>query len=161
ETLDPTTALDSERPLLIPVPADEPFDPGHTFRCGQVFRWREVGETWYGPYGPGALAFRRVTGGVEARALGASVTAQDAWRFLGLSDSLLRTEQRLRKDPWVAAAIAHLRGLRILRQDPWDCLAGYVCSQWNNIPKIELSTERVARGWGTVHRWPEGVETAS
>jgi N-glycosylase/DNA lyase len=38
---------------------------------------------------------------------------------------------------------------------------GYLCSQWNNIPKIELSTGRIACAWGKVHRWPEGVEVAS
>ncbi|MCC2672753.1 MAG: 8-oxoguanine glycosylase domain protein, partial [Armatimonadetes bacterium] len=31
----------------------------------------------------------------------------------------------------------------------------------SNIPKIERSTEYLAREWGTVHRWPEGVEVAS
>ncbi|MBI3910887.1 MAG: 8-oxoguanine DNA glycosylase, partial [Armatimonadetes bacterium] len=50
-------------------------------------------------------------------------------------------------------AIAALPGLRILRQDPWDCLLSYLCSPWNNIPKIELSTERIARRWGTVREF--------
>ena len=35
----------------------------------------EVGDTWYGPYGSGALAVRHVPAGVEVRAVGASVAA--------------------------------------------------------------------------------------
>lgn len=148
-------------PLLLPIPAEEPLDLQHTFRCGQVFRWHAHGDTWYGPFGPASLSVRRVPEGVEARALGAGVTAGAAWRFLGLHHSLREAAAQFGEDRWVRAAMAATPGLRILRQDPWDCLAGYLCSQWNNVPKIELSTERVARAWGTVHRWPEGVEVAS
>jgi N-glycosylase/DNA lyase len=58
----------------------------------------------------------------------------------------------------VRAATTALPGLRLVRQEPWECLATYICSQWNNIPKIELSTERIARACGTTQRWEDGVE---
>jgi N-glycosylase/DNA lyase len=152
--------LSPDQPTLLWLPPDEPFDLEQTFRCGQVFRWRQHGDTWYGPHGAAALAFRRVTSGVEARAIG-RVTAEEAARFLRLHHSLLRLYAELEFDPSVTRAIGAVPGLRIIGQDPWDCVAGYVCSQWNNIPKIELSTERIARAWGEVHVWPEGVEVAS
>jgi N-glycosylase/DNA lyase len=158
---DPLRPLSPGRPVFLPLPEGEPLDLNHTFRCGQVFRWRPHGETWYGPYGSGSLAVRRREGGIDVRALGAAVTAEEAWRFLGLDLPLAVVCRRLDADRWVTAAIAALPGLRIVRQDPWECLATYICSQWNNIPKIELSTERIARGWGRVHRWPEGVEVAA
>src|SRR5436190_16391069 len=90
--------LAPDRPLLLPLPPEEPLELERTFRCGQVFRWREVEGSWYGPYGAGALAFRRVPGGVEARALGVSVGADEARRFLGLDVSLAEVEERLAKD---------------------------------------------------------------
>lgn len=152
--------LSPDRPVLLPLPPDEPFDPESTFRCGQVFRWRQAGGTWYGPFGAGSLAFRAVPGGVEARALGVAADADVAWRFLGLDRPLREVYRRLEGDAPLARAFAAYPGLRLLRQDPWDCLIGYVCSQWNNVPKIELSTGRLARGWGRVLRWPEGVEVA-
>jgi N-glycosylase/DNA lyase len=153
--------LDSQSPTLLPLPPEEPFDPEATFRCGQIFRWHAHGDIWYGPYGRSALAVRRVSGGLEVRALGAPVTSAEAARLLGLDVSLANVYCRLSHDRWVAEAIAAAPGLRILRQDPWDCVAGYICSQWNNIPKIELSTGRLARELGEVHRWPEGVEVAA
>src|SRR5688500_12840650 len=157
----PRDLLDPLRPLLLPLPPEEPLDLHHTFRCGQVFRWSSHGDTWYGPYGSGSLAVRRVPEGVEIRALGARVTAAEAWRFLGLDVPLGEVYRRLAGDGPVRRAMDAVPGMRILRQDPWECVACYVCSQWNNIPKIELSTGRIARGWGTVHRWPEGVEVAA
>ena len=159
--LDLSALLRADQPQLLPVPAEEPFDLHHTFRCGQAFRWQQHGDTWYGPYGGGSLAVRQVGGGVEVRALGAAVTVGEVAGFLGLSTSLREVYRRLEEDRWVAAAIAATPGLRILRQDPWECLVGFVCSQNSNIPKIERSLEYVAREWGTVHRWPEGVEVAS
>ncbi len=158
---DPGAPLHPERPLRLRLPPGEPLDLLATFRCGQVFRWARHGDTWYGPHGPGSLAVRAAGDGVEVRARGVDLTAGDAWRFLGLDRSLRRMATSLAADPWVSRALAVVPGLRLLRQDPWDCLAGYVCSQWNNIPKIELSTERIARAWGTVHAWEGGVEVAS
>ena len=153
--------LSPDRPLLLPLPPGEPFDAKHTFRCGQIFRWRLHGDTWYGPHGRGALAVRPVPEGLEVRAMGAGIDATEAWRFLGLDRSLLEVRERLAGDRHLSAAFAAVEGLRIVRQDPWDCIACFICSQWNNVPKIELSTERIARRWGTVYRWPEGVEVAA
>lgn len=143
------------------MPPDEPLDLFHTFRCGQIFRWRQHGETWYGPFGRGALSVLRVPEGVEVRALGCEVTAEEAAAFLGLGVSLREVYRRLSGDPWVRAAMDAVPGLRILRQDPWECTVNFICSQNSNIPKIELSTERLARASGTVHRWREGIEVAA
>lgn len=159
EALDPAAPLHPERPLLLPTA--EGTDLHHTFRCGQAFRWRQSGAWWYGPFGAGSLAVREAPGGLEVRGLGAPITAGAAWRFLGLDYPLEELYWRFGPDRRLAEAAAAVPGLRVLRQDPWDCVAGFICSQNSNVPKIELSTERVARKWGAVHRWPEGVEVAS
>lgn len=156
----PHTLVPSHPHTLI-LPPGEPLDLELTFRCGQVFRWRLHGDMWYGPFGRGALAIRQVPRGVEFRTLGINLRPEEVCAFLALNVPLRAVEARLSHDSWVRAAFEALPGLRILRQDPWECLASFVCSQWNNIPKIELSTDRIARRWGTVHRWENGVETAS
>jgi N-glycosylase/DNA lyase len=157
--VDPEALLQPEVPTRIAT--TEATDLQHTFRCGQVFRWGQIGEWWYGPFGESALAVRQARGALEVRALGAPVTAYEAWRFLGLDFPLDELTRQFAGDRWLSRALSVASGMRILRQDPWDCVAGYICSQNSNIPKIELSTERTARRWGRVHRWPEGVETAS
>jgi N-glycosylase/DNA lyase len=157
--LDPDSLLHPEIPTRIPT--SELTDLQHTFRCGQIFRWGRTGDWWFGPFGGSALTVRQAPGALEVRALGAPVSAFEAWRFLGLDFPLEALTQHFAGDRWLSRAVSAAPGMRILRQDPWDCTAGYICSQNSNIPKIELSTERTARRWGTVHRWPEGVETAS
>jgi N-glycosylase/DNA lyase len=69
-------------------------------------------------------------------------------RFLALEEDLPRIYRRIGTDKAMRAAIAALPGLRILRQEPWECLAGFICSAWNNIPKIQGSTGWLCRRWG-------------
>src|SRR5947209_19913219 len=114
--LPPDTPLRADRGVLLPLPAEEPLDLEHTFRCGQIFRWRRHGDAWYGPYGPGSLRVRPVSGALEVRALGVDLDAQAAWRFLGLDVSLAAVCRRLEQDRPVRAAIDAVPGLRILRQ---------------------------------------------
>jgi len=153
--------LMERRPLFLALPEDEPLDLHHTFRCGQTFRWRLHGDTWYGPYGSGSLAVRRVPGGIEVRAAGLEPPLSEVAAFLGLHVRLGEVYHRLRGDRWVQAAIHAVPGMRLLRQDPWECLLNFICSQNSNIPKIERSTERLSREWGSVHQWEDGVEVAS
>jgi N-glycosylase/DNA lyase len=94
-------------------------------------------------------------------------------RFLALDDDLPRVYRRIGTDRHLRAAIAALPGLRILRQDPWECLACFICSAWNNVPKIELSTAHLCRRWGepltldldgrslTLHTFPSPERLAS
>jgi N-glycosylase/DNA lyase len=153
--------LAERQPLFLALPEDEPFDLHHTFRCGQSFRWRLHGDTWYGPYGAGSLAVRQVPGGIEVRVAGLELPESEVAAFLGMHVQLGEVYHRLRGDRWVHAAIQAVPGMRLLRQDPWECLLNFICSQNSNIPKIERSTERLSREWGTVHRWEDGIEVAS
>jgi len=134
---------------VIALPPGEPLDLARTFTSGQIFRWGQVGETWYGPFGQAALALTRVEEGVRVECLGRRLRRATIARFLGLEIPLAEVYRQLSADPGLHASIAALHGMRILQQDPWECLVGYLCSQWNQIPKIELSTERIARRWGT------------
>jgi N-glycosylase/DNA lyase len=79
--------------------------------------------------------------------------------FLGLHHDLPEITRRIATDAVIARAVAALPGMRILRQDPWECLITYIASAWNNIPKIERSMNRLAARWGTPRRvpTPEGI----
>jgi N-glycosylase/DNA lyase len=39
-------------------------------------------------------------------------------------------------------------GLALLHQDPWECLISFIVSAFNNIPKVELSLDRLAQQFG-------------
>jgi N-glycosylase/DNA lyase len=114
---------DIRQDAFLPLSEYQPLDLEITFLCGQIFRWRREGEWWCGTLGETALALRQ-------------------------DDDLPRIYRRIGTDRPMRAAIAALTGLRILRQEPWECLAGFICSAWNNIPKIQSSTARLCHRWG-------------
>jgi N-glycosylase/DNA lyase len=127
-----------------------PLDLGHSFRCGQIFRWQEVEGTWVGALGGAALAITQERDAIRVAGAGAPLAEAELRAFLGLDHDLEEVRRRIATDEVIARAVAALPGLRILRQEPWECLITYICSAWNNIPKIEQSTQRIARRWGTI-----------
>ena len=40
-------------------------------------------------------------------------------------------------------------GMRIMRQDPWECLISYMCSARNTIPKIKQNLSMISKTFGT------------
>lgn len=70
-------------------------------------------------------------------------------RYFSSDDDVGAIERSLRAtDPVMADAVPFSSGLRLLNQDPWECLASYVLSINNSIPNIARSVEYLARCFG-------------
>lgn len=41
-----------------------------------------------------------------------------------------------------------LQGVRVLRQEPWECLISFICSSNNNISRITLMLDRIRKNYG-------------
>ena len=67
-------------------------------------------------------------------------------RLAGLR--LERIYGSLAADRRLAAAVARFRGMRVLRQDPWECLISFLCSAASNIPRISSNIESICRTYG-------------
>jgi N-glycosylase/DNA lyase len=48
-------------------------------------------------------------------------------------------------------------GLRLIRQDPWECLMSYVCSSASNIPKIQKNIELMSQCFGKKQRYQDHI----
>ena len=70
-------------------------------------------------------------------------------RYFSDGDDIRAIEESLaRMGGVMGEAVAHGRGLRILTQDPWECLASYVLSLNKNVPAISMSVEYLAACFG-------------
>ena len=118
-----------------------PFDLVSTMECGQAFRWSRVSSPELGDHLEGIVFGNRV----RAKQTGheALFTSEPddpaAFRpiledYLGLNHDLDAIYAALGQDPTVARLIEKYPGLRVLRQDPWECLVSFICSANNNIP---------------------------
>ena len=52
-------------------------------------------------------------------------------------------------DPHFKTTALRFAGVRILRQDPWECLVGFICSSNNNIARITQMMEKLCIHYGT------------
>jgi N-glycosylase/DNA lyase len=52
------------------------------------------------------------------------------------------------KDHWVNSAIQKLHGLRLIRQNPWECLISYICATNTNIPSIKNRILELSKRFG-------------
>lgn len=68
--------------------------------------------------------------------------------YLSLDTDLERIFRSLTADCRLAAAIARYRGMRVLRQDPWECLACFLCTAASNIPRITRNIESICQAYG-------------
>ena len=131
-----------------------PFRADYTFDCGQAFRWNrldENGNDWLGIV-LGNLV--RVTNH-SFSIIGASKTsseiaqALDVERYLSLDRDLDTIVASFPESSTLDSAVTEYYGLRVLRQDPWECLISFLCSINCNIPSIKFRIENICRRFGT------------
>lgn len=69
--------------------------------------------------------------------------------YLRLDDDLLALYAELGpRDPHLAAAFRRFRGLRLVRQEPMETIASYLCATATSIPRIARAVEEMSRLWG-------------
>jgi len=97
-----------------------------------VFRWDKKGDWWYGVVGDKALKIRQVNGELEF----ANADEKFIENYFGLDDDLQKIRVNIGRDEHIRKALREFWGLRIIRQDPWECLISYICATYKNIPAI-------------------------
>ena len=145
------------------LPANGPIDLGHTLESGQTFRWRRDGEAYVGIVGGDVFQVRPAPGGVEFdSAPTPPETAAAVLRsYLRLDDDLEPFYRFAAGDARLAEAAAEYRGLRLTRQDPWECLVAFLISSYSNIKRITKHVEDIAAAFGDpIAGGPFGLEPA-
>ena len=132
---------------------DVPFDLNFSLCCGQVFRWKKISDWWYGVVGETVFKIHQSDDNLEFE--GAS---DDFVRnYFGLNDDLAQISRHIAKDPHIRKALKRFEGLRLVRQEPWSCLIGFICSIYKNIAAIEQMLQRLSEKYGE-KRYFDGLD---
>ena len=116
-----------------------PFDLNFTLCCGQVFRWRKIGDWWYGVAGENVFKIRQC--GAELEFVG--VDGEFVTRYFGLNDDLEQISRCIGKDAYIRRALRRFEGLRMVRQEPWECLISFICATYKSIAAIQHMLRQV------------------
>ena len=141
-----STRLFSQSVLKMPSINVKNFSLQHSLECGQFFTFSKNTIGWY----------YVITHG---RVFKAKQSSPDALEFEGadkdfvvnffrLDDDLPAIVKDISKDELMRKATTRYPGLRLLRQDLWECLLGFMCSTRNNIPSIKASLKQVSAEHG-------------
>ncbi len=134
-------------PLLASTP---PFSLDLCLESGQAFGWRKVDGAWAGAIGQTAFLLRGVPNGLEWDASGpAGQASMQLQHYLALGEDHPTIVRQFPRDPFLMKAVRCCGGLRVLRQDPWECLAGFILSSTKQIAHIQQIWRNVALRWGT------------
>ena len=128
----------------------EDFDLRHTFDCGQCFRFHEEADGVFCGVAFGRMAVLSQKGdSVLIENVDLEAFEKDWSRFLDCGRDYAKIKRTLGCEPVMREAISHGYGIRILRQDFFECLLSFILSQQNNIPKIKKAVEAFSERFGT------------
>ena len=126
-----------------------PFNLEHTLRCGQLFRWEKRSDWWYGVVRDRVVKIRQINDRLVFQTFPENVDANFIGNYFRLDDDLPHILSKIDKDEHIRKAIQCFRGLRIGRQEPWECLISYICATYKNIPAIKNMILNMSKRFGS------------
>src|SRR5881398_3825211 len=155
---------------LIKIPAPD-FNLAMTLDSGQVFHWQRIGHGFVGLIGdapvyvqqrgnvlkvnmeggaPATPGERRVKG-VGSQEFAPSV-AQSSAHYFAFDHPLAEICASFPDDPAMNAARQFCRGLRIIRQPKWECLAMFICSSMKQVAHIRQISRNLRERFGEIRK---------
>ena len=116
------------------------IDIDNSINSGQVFLWEKHGSDWYGIDGQDILKINKNGVIKSIRNLKTD--------FFRKNDNMQEIIKSISKDKTVKKAVKEYEGLRLFRQDPFQCLISFIISSNSNIQKIKSSLEKITKKFG-------------
>ena len=121
-----------------------PFDLDLTLCCGQIFKWEKKDEWWCGVIEDKPIKIRQINTQLEIKNINSNLVK----RYFGLNDDLYEIKRKICRDKHIEKALNKFWGLRIIHQDPWECLISYICATYKSIPAIRKMLYKLSEKFG-------------
>ena len=136
---------------MMEIQITDDFDLDRIAESGQCFRWQKDDS------GTHRIIHKEHI--LRIRPLGNNIftlsCSEDEYRniwydYFDLGEDYRSIRKRISKedDPFLADACEFGKGIRILRQEPWEMLISFIISQNKNIPAIKKSVELLSEAAG-------------
>ena len=143
---------------VIEIPAPD-FDLAVTLDSGQVFHWQKVGNGFVGTIKELPLYVEQGENVLKVRCSGTPQPTPQrralpgiVVRYFALDHPLAEICNSFPKDPVMNAARDFCRGLQIIRQPKWECLATFICSSMKQVAHIRQISLALRKRFGEPRR---------
>ena len=124
------------------------FDLAMTLDSGQVFHWERVDGGFIGTIGERAIYVEQA-----GEILRESRSPEELVRnYFALDHPLAEICASFPDDPVIKAALVYCRGLRIIRQPRWECLATFICSSMKQVAHIRQISQALRKRFGDARK---------
>lgn len=120
------------------------FNLEHTLESGQIFRISKDNGWYYVNANNKFFKIRQANNEVEFY----GVDEEFIIYFFSLDENLTKIIKEINRDKYIERAITRFRGLRLIKQDPWECLISFICSSASNIPRIRSKLNALSKSFG-------------
>ena len=121
------------------------FNLDHTLSCGQVFRWHQHDGYWYGFINRKPVKLKQEK---DLLIYDGKVTREEITGYFNLDLDYIKVISTFPPNRILILALKKYWGLRIVKQEPFECLMTYILSSQNNIKRINNMVNELSRRIG-------------
>jgi N-glycosylase/DNA lyase len=145
------------------------FDLAMTLNSGQVFHWKKAGHGFVGTIDDQAVYVEQNGDLLKVRDGDASSLPRIVAHYFALDHPVAEICASFPNDRAMNAARDFCRGLRIIRQPKWECLATFICSAMKQVAHIRQISQKLRERFGkrlkiadqVVHTFPAAGRIAA
>ena len=123
------------------------FEPAQVFESGQCFRWMNGTDGYVGVIGGRVVKVKKLQGNILIENVPKGMM-DDVLLYFDIGRDYDCIKQKLRSDAYLAKAMEYGSGIRILNQEPFECMISYIISANNRIPQIQRVVNNLSKMYG-------------
>ena len=117
-----------------------------TINSGQIFLWENYGNEWFVIDGQDVIIAKQTPFSVFT-------FSKNTKKFFREDDNYGKILKNITRDKIVKKATGNYPGLRVTRQDPFQCCISFIVSSNSNIPNIRMRLQKLCKKFGAKVRF--------
>ncbi len=119
------------------------FSLKHTIESGQFFSFSKTNGSYFIMTQDSSFFVKQ-----EKNKLFFNCNKKFAKTFFGLNENYDKILKKMARDEHMRKLTAKYYGLRVMKQNPWQCIISFICSSASNVPKIMKNVGLLSKQFG-------------